>query len=300
MATDTEREFRAGIVALGGRSNVGKSTLLNRLVGRKVAIVTPRPQTTRGRIMGVRTDRDAQLLILDTPGIHDSPKDLNRRMVDNARRALGEGEVILGVVEAGAKLDPRDRAALGELVKIGAPLVIVINKVDRHPRENLLPLIEELSREFPGREIVPVSALRGENLDELLATVKAMLPESPALMPEDEYTDQTERMIAAEVIREKIFLKMRQEIPFSSAVRIEKFVEETERGLKRISAVIVIERESHKGMVIGAGGRTLKEIGTAARLELEKLLDARVYLELVVRVEPNWTRDPRKMSELGL
>jgi len=298
--TSTTHDYRAGFVALGGRSNVGKSTLLNRLVGHKVAIVTPRPQTTRARILGVRTDRDAQFLILDTPGIHDSPKELNRRMVDNARRALSEGEVVLGVVEAAGKLDSRDRAALNELAKLGAPLVIVINKVDTQPRENLLPLIEEIHREFPACEIVPVSALRGENIEELVATVKAMLPKSPALMPEDEYTDQTERMIAAEVIREKIFLKMRQEIPFSSAVRIESFVEETERNLKRISAVIVIERESHKGMLIGAGGRTLKEIGTAARHELEELLGARVFLEMLVRVEPNWTRDPRKMSEFGL
>jgi GTP-binding protein Era len=298
--TDTGNEHRAGFVALGGRSNVGKSTLLNRMVGHKVAIVTPRPQTTRARILGVRTDPDAQFLFLDTPGIHESPKELNRRMVDNARRALGEGEVVLGVVEAAGRLDSRDRAALLELAKLGAPLVIVINKVDTQPREILLPLIEEIHGEFPACEIVPVSALRGENIEELLATVKAMLPKSPALMPEDEYTDQTERMIAAEVIREKIFLKMRQEIPFSSAVRIENFVEESERNLKRISAVIVIERESHKGMLIGAGGRTLKEIGTAARLELEKLLGARVFLEMLVRVEPNWTRDPRKMAEFGL
>lgn len=298
--TGTGNEYRAGFVALGGRSNVGKSTLLNRMVGHKVAIVTPRPQTTRARILGVRTDRDAQFLFLDTPGIHESSKELNRRMVDNARRALGEGEVVLGVVEAAGKLDPRDRAALLELAKLGAPLVIVINKVDTQPRENLLPLIEEIHGEFPACEIVPISALRGENIEELIATVKAILPKSPALMPEDEYTDQTERMIAAEVIREKIFLKMRQEIPFSSAVRIENFVEESERNLKRISAVIVIERESHKGMLIGAGGRTLKEIGTASRLELEKLLGARVFLEMLVKVEPNWTRDPRKMAEFGL
>ncbi|HUY26040.1 MAG TPA: GTPase Era [Candidatus Binataceae bacterium] len=300
MAAETAGGYRAGFVVLGGRSNVGKSTLLNRLVGHKVAIVTPRPQTTRARILGVRTDPGAQFLILDTPGLHDSPKELNRRMVENARRALSEGEVVLAVVEAAARLDRRDAAALAELAQLGVPMVIVINKVDTQPRENLLPLIGQIHLEYPGAEIVPISALRGENIEELVRTVRAMLPESPPLMPEDEYTDQTERMLAAEVIREKIFLTMRQEVPFSSAVRIETFSDEAERNLKHIAAVIAVERESHKGMLIGAGGQTLKRIGTAARLELEPMLGARVFLELLVKVVPNWTRDPRRMTEFGL
>jgi GTPase len=294
------REHRAGFVALGGRSNVGKSTLLNRIVGQKVAIVTPRPQTTRRRILGIRNDPDAQIVLIDTPGLHESSKELNRMMVDVARRALAEAEVVLGVIAAGRSIDPEDRATLHELATLKAPMIIVINKVDLVPRPELLPLIEQLHNEFPASEIVPVSALRGENVDELIATIKRMLPVGPSLMPEDEYTDQTERMIAEEAVREKIFLAMRQEIPFSTAVRVETFVDEPERKLKRIAVVIVVERESHKGMLIGAGGRTLKKIGTAARLELEEVFETRVFLEMRVKVEPGWTRDPRKVAEYGL
>ncbi len=293
----TTHEYRAGFVALGGRTNVGKSTLLNRIVGRKVAIVSPRPQTTRARILGIRTDPDAQLLLLDTPGLHEASKELNRRMTETARKTLAEGEVVLGVIEAGIRLDPRDFDVLSELRKLGAPLVIAINKVDRHPKERILPQIAEIGGAFPGSEVVPISALRGENVAELIAVVKSMLPAGPALMPEDEYTNQTERMIAAEVIREKIFLRMRQEVPFSTAVRIENFADEPERRLKRISAVIVVERESHKPILIGVGGATLKAIGTSARIELEDLLGARVFLEMLVKVEANWTRDPRKIEE---
>lgn len=293
-------EHRAGFVAVAGRTNVGKSTLVNRLVGHKVAIVTPRPQTTRRRILGIRSDDDAQILLIDTPGLHEAKKQLNQRMVQVARRAIAEGEVILAVIEAGDHLNPGDRAVLVDVRALGRPTIVAINKVDRVPRAQLLPLIEEVNRGFPGAEIVPVSALTGENVDELLVTLKRMLPESPALMPSDEYTDQTERMIAEEIIREKIFLKMRQEIPFSTAVRVEKFEDDEERKLKRISATVVVDRESHKGMLIGAGGRTMKEIGTAARLELEEILGARVFLEIVVKVERDWTSDPRKRAEFGL
>ena len=292
-------EHRAGIVVLGGRSNVGKSTLLNRVVGQKVAIVTPRPQTTRRRIVGIRTDPDAQLLLIDTPGIHDSSKELNRRMVEVARRALTEGQVVLGVIAAGESIDPADRAVLQQLATLKARLIIVINKLDLVPRPQLLPLIEELHGDFPDAEIVPVSALRGDNLEELIETIKQMLPLGPALMPEDQYTDQTERMIAEELVREKIFLAMRQEIPFSTAVRVEKFVDQPARRLKSISVLVIVERDSHKAMLIGARGRTLKQIGTAARLELENIFETRVFLTMVVKVEPGWPRDPRRVAEYG-
>ena len=292
-------EHRAGFVVLGGRSNVGKSTLLNRVVGQKVAIVTPRPQTTRRRIVGIRTDPDAQLLLIDTPGIHDSSKELNRRMVEVARRALTEGQVVLGVIAAGESIDPADRAVLQQLATLKARLIIVINKLDLVPRPQLLPLIEELHGDFPDAEIVPVSALRGDNLEELIETIKQMLPLGPALMPEDQYTDQTERMIAEELVREKVFLAMRQEIPFSTAVRVEKFVDQPERRLKSISVLVIVERDSHKAMLIGARGRTLKQIGTAARLALENIFETRVFLTMVVKVEPGWTRDPRRVAEYG-
>jgi GTP-binding protein Era len=293
-------DHRAGFVALAGRTNVGKSTLLNRIVGQKVAIVTPRPQTTRRRILGIRTDADAQIILIDTPGLHEAKKALNQQMVQVARRAIAEGEVILAVVEARDRLNPGDAAVLMDMRELNRPTIVAINKVDRLPRAQVLPLIEEISNGLPGAEIVPISALTGENVGDLLTTLKRMLPVSPALMSPDEYTDQTERMIAEEIVREKIFLKMRQEIPFSTAVKVEKFEDDAARNLKRIAATVVVDRESHKGMLIGAGGRTLKEIGTAARIELEDILGARVFLEIVVKVERDWTRDPGKLAEFGI
>jgi len=206
---------------------------------------------------------------------------------------------VLGVIAAGESIDPADRGVLQQLDMLKARLIIVINKLDLVPRPHLLPLIEELHGDFPNAEIVPVSALRGDNVEELVATVKQMLPVGPALMPEDQYTDQSERMIAEELVREKIFLAMREEIPFSTAVRVEKFVDQPERRLKSISVLVIVERDSHKAMLIGARGRTLKQIGTAARLELEKILETRVFLTMVVKVEPGWTRDPRRVAEYG-
>jgi GTPase len=294
------KPHRAGFVALGGRTNVGKSTLLNRMVGHKVAIVTPRPQTTRRRILGIRSDPDAQMIFVDTPGLHRPQSALDHHMIEIARRCLGEGEVVLGVVEASAPLCAGDCAFLAELRELKAPRVVAVNKIDRIKRADLFAAVEQCGREAPEAEIVPVSALKGGNVDELVAVIKGMLPEGPALMPEDEYTDQTERMIAAEVVREKVFLAMREEVPFSTAVVVENFVEEPDRRLLRIDAVIVVAREAHKGMLIGAGGRQLKQIGTAARLELEKMLGAHMFLQLLVKVEKDWTRSPRKIAELGL
>ena len=290
---------RAGFVTIAGRTNVGKSTLLNRIVGQKVAIVTPKPQTTRRRIVGIRHDPDAQIILIDTPGLHEPHRPLNRRMVDTARRCMAEGEVLVGVVEAGDRLRDEARAFLTEVDRLGRPIVVAINKIDRVSRERLILLVQAVNQALPGAEIVPVSALRGDNIDELVRVIKKMLPESPPLMPKDEYTDQTERMITEEVIREKIFLAMRQEIPFSTAVVVESFVEEPERKLVKIAALIVVEREAHKGMVIGAGGQRLKEIGTNARLELEEMLGRKIFLETRVKVEKGWTADPRKLKELG-
>jgi GTPase len=294
-------EYRAGYVVLCGRSNVGKSTLLNHVVGEKVAIVTPRPQTTRRRIVGIRTDPDAQLILVDTPGVHDAAtRLLNRRMVDVARASMAEADVVAVVVEAGERLDPDDRAMLAEVRRLGRPTVVIINKIDLVARPHLIPLAEDCLRLAPEAEIVPLSALSGENVAELLATLKRMLPEGPALMPEDQYTDQTQRALVEEVIREKIFLAMRQEVPFSTAVKVEQFTEVEGRNLVRIYATIIVERDSHKGMMIGTGGQRLKQIGQSARLEIERQLGKRVFLELIVKVEKNWTRDPRRLSELGL
>jgi len=293
-------EHRAGYVVLCGRSNVGKSTLLNRLVGEKVAIVTPRPQTTRRTILGIRTDPDAQLILVDTPGLHEATRLLNRRMVEVARAAMAEGDVVAVLVEAGARLAAEDRELLAEVRKLGRPTAVVINKIDLVARTMLIPLAQECLGLAPEAEIVPVSALSGENVAELVATLKRMLPAGPALMPEDQYTDQTERLIVEEAIREKIFLAMRQEIPFSTAVKVEQFTEVEDRNLVRISAIIIVDRDAHKGMMIGAGGQRLKQIGQSARLDIEQQLGRRVFLELHVKVEKNWTRDPRRLSELGL
>jgi len=293
-------EHRAGYVVLCGRSNVGKSTLLNRLVGEKVAIVTPRPQTTRRTILGIRTDPDAQLILVDTPGLHEATRLLNRRMVEVARAAMAEGDVVAVLVEAGARLAAEDRELLAEVRKLGRPTAVVINKIDLVARTMLIPLAQECLGLAPEAEIVPVSALSGENVAELVATLKRMLPAGPALMPEDQYTDQTERLIVEEAIREKIFLAMRQEIPFSTAVKVEQFTEVEDRNLVRISAIIIVDRDAHKGMMIGAGGQRLKQIGQSARLDIEQRLGRRVFLELHVKVEKNWTRDPRRLSELGL
>jgi GTP-binding protein Era len=290
---------RAGVVAIGGHSNVGKSTLLNRLVGQKVAIVTPRPQTTRRRIVGIRSDPDAQMILIDTPGLHESSRPLNRRMVDTARRSIAEGQVIVAVVVARESLAAADLAAVTELCALKRPTVIAINKIDLLARPKLLPLLDRFNREAFAAEIVPVSALTGENIDELVRVIKQMMPLGPPLMPADQYTDQTERALAAEVIREKIFLAMREEVPFSTEVKVESWSDEEERKLVKIAAEILVEREAHKGMVIGAGGLMLKRIGTEARLEIEELIGAHVFLELRVRVERNWTRDPRKLTEMG-
>lgn len=297
---DTVNDYRSGFVTLAGRTNVGKSTLLNRLVGHKVAIVTPRPQTTRRRVLGIRTDARAQMILIDAPGLHQARGPLSRRMVETARRCMAEGEAIVAVLAANVAPGEEDRALLENVAALGRPVVVAINKIDLVGRERLMPLIQAVHELIPAAEIVPVSALKGANLDELARVVAAALPVSPPLMPGDEYTDQTERMLAEELVREKIFLAMRQEIPFSTAVQVEEFVDETDRNLTKIRAVIILEREAHKGMVIGAGGRQLKSIGTTARLELEEILGRRVFLELHVKVEKGWTADPRKLKELGL
>jgi GTP-binding protein Era len=301
----TVNDHRAGFVALAGRSNVGKSTLLNRMVGHKIAAVSPRPQTTRNRIVGTRRDENSEIILIDMPGLHEPHREINRRMVKTARRCIGEGEVVVAMIEAGEKIRAGDRDFLLSLRGPGSganrPSIIAVNKIDLTRPGRLIPMIAECGRLMPESEIVPVSAQSGENVEELIATIKKALPISPPLTDPNQYTDQTERMIAEEIVREKIFMAMRQELPFATAVKVNEFVEDLPSGkLIRIAAAIVVERESQKGMVIGAGGRQLKEIGSQARLELEEILGTRIFLQLTVKVERNWTRDPRKLSEFGL
>lgn len=291
--------FRSGMIALVGRPNVGKSTLINRLVGEKVAIVSPVPQTTRTRVLGILRRPDAELIFVDTPGVHKPRHLLNETMVRAARAALDEAEVVCLVIDATAGWRPGDRAVLEIVTTRRRPVVLVINKVDRVKKPALLPMIDECRKAYPFAEIVPISATRDEAFDQLLRALTALLPPGEAHYPADEYTDQTTRAMSAELIREAILLRTREEVPHAVAVRIEEFAEEAATGLVRIRAQVLVEKESQKAILIGAGGSMMKQVGEQARLELERLLGSRVYLALWVTVEPNWRQDARQLGELG-
>jgi len=292
--------YRAGFAAIVGRPNVGKSTLLNALVGAKVAIVSPKPQTTRTRILGIRTLPEAQVVFLDTPGIHEARSLLNRRMVDVARQVVSEADVVLLVVDAAARLGAGDRELATTLAGGRATVIVVLSKRDRIAPAALLPLMQSLGEILPGRDLVPVSARTGENVTHLLDVVVAALPEGPRLYPEDDFTTQSQRFLVQEAIREQLFLQTEQEIPYGTAVEVESFEEKPERDVIVVGATILVAREGHKGIVIGTGGERLREVGRRARLELERLFGRKVFLELFVRVEPGWAEDPRRLKELGL
>jgi GTP-binding protein Era len=289
-------EHRAGHVAIVGRPNVGKSTLLNALVGQKVAIVTPKPQTTRNQVAGIRTTPEAQIVFLDTPGIHAARSLLNRRMVDVAKQTLGDADVVLLVIDATAGVTPADR----ELAASLASPIVVLSKRDRVRPPELLPMMATIATLLPERDIVPVSARTGEGIAQLLDVLVRALPEGPALYPEDDYTTATERFLVQELVREQLFLQTDEEIPYGTAVEVEDFREQPERKLLTIHATILVDRPGHKAIVIGAGGQRLREIGQRARLELEALFGVKVFLQLFVRVEPGWARSTRRLQELGL
>ncbi|MGH7896276.1 MAG: GTPase Era [Candidatus Binatia bacterium] len=291
---------RAGTAVIVGRPNVGKSTLVNALVGQKVAIVTPRPQTTRTRVVGIRTLAEAQVVFLDTPGIHPARSLLNRRMVELARSALADADVAVLVVEAGAGVTAGDRALTEELAGRTGPVVVVLNKLDRIVKSKLLPIMAEMGRLLPRAELVPGSAKTGAELPTVLDVIVKHLPEGPNLYPDDEFTTETERHLAEELVREQVFLATREEIPYGVAVVLDEFTERPERRVTVVKATILVDRENHKPIVIGAGGERLKTIGTRAREEIEALLGTKVFLELFVRVEPGWSQSPRRLAELGL
>jgi GTP-binding protein Era len=293
-------DHRAGFVAIVGRPNVGKSTLLNRILGVKLAIVTPKPQTTRHRILGIKSNPGAQLLFVDTPGLHRSPTLLNERMVEVARRSLADADVVLWVVDAIAGLTPADQEIVAELGAERHELVVALNKIDRVDRGRLLSLAGQLGDLLPQRHVVPVSAETGENIDELVATVEKMLPVSPPLYPEDAQTDLPERFFAAEIVREQVFLATREEVPYQSAVRLDEFTEREGRGLLFIRATILVSRTSQRAILLGERGERVKAIGQRARGELERFFGTRVFLELFVKVDPRWFENPRTLGELGL
>ncbi len=297
--TDSSPEFRSGFAALVGRPNVGKSTLLNALVGQKLSIVTPRPQTTRHRILGLAQLPNAQIAFVDTPGLHSHAKRaLNKAMNRTAAAALEEADLVVFVVEA-LVWSAEDELVLKRIVRSGRPVLVVVNKVDKvKPRERLLPYLAELDRRHGFLALVPVSALKGKNLDDLRSAIAEHLPVCAPLFPDGELTDRGAQFRIAEMIREKLTLELNQEVPYGVAVEVEKMAEQD--GQLTIDAAIWVDREGQKPIVIGARGERLKRVGTSARLALNGLLGRRLHLNLWVKVRENWADNARALRELGL
>jgi len=297
----SDTPYRCGFVALVGRPNVGKSTLLNTLVGAKVAIVSPKPQTTRTRLLGIKTTAHAQLIFVDTPGLHQHAGSLlNKRMVESALIALQDTDVAVFVVDAQRGLTSEDEAIAQRLTTLKIPVIVGVNKIDLLSKAALLPILERLALMLPERELVPMSALSGENTGELLKTIVAVLPKSPALYPDDELTDQSERVIAQEIIREQLFLQTHHEVPYATTVVVEEFREREEKGMLFIRAVIYVERPSQRAILIGRQGARLKEIGQCAREQLQTFFGCKVFLELFIKVVKGWTNNARILTEVGL
>ena len=293
--------MKAGFVSFIGRPNAGKSTLMNRLVGAKLAIVSDKPQTTRTRILGVRNYPEAQVVLLDTPGIHRPLHRMNVRMVDAAIETIGEVDILGLVVDAAEPSGKGDRFVVDLVKDVKAPVFLILNKIDLIRKSKLLPIIDRYRQEGDFAEIVPVSASNGENVDRLEKAIIEGLPEGERLYPADFLTDRPERFFAAEIVREKLLQFTHAEIPFSSAVVIDRFDEASgDPPLLKLYCTIVFDRESQKPIVVGKGGDMVKRIGTAAREELERFFSARVYLELHVRVKSEWREDDRVLTELGL
>ncbi len=297
MENQTET-FRSGFVAIVGRPNVGKSTLLNRILGEKIAITSPKAQTTRNRILGIHNVPGAQILFLDTPGIHPPRGRLNKFMVDQALSACSDVDAVFFLVDATSPAGEGDEFVLKVLAQGRAPVILVLNKIDRVAKPALLPLIDSWAKKHPFRQIVPVSALQGEGIDTLVEVVRELLPEGPLYYPQDMITDLPERFIAAEMVREQVLRQTREEIPYGVAVTVESF-EEKPNSLVVVYAVIHVERETHKRIVVGKGGALIRSIGQRARVDIEKLLGCRVFLELFVRVDRNWTESQRLLREFG-
>ncbi len=291
--------FKSGFISILGRPNVGKSTLFNRFLGDKMAIVAERPQTTRHRILGVKNIEGGQLIFLDTPGIHRGRSELNRRMVRTAIASARDADVLLFLIDATDPRAEKDREAMESVRGASGVPFLVINKMDLVKRKSLLPIMDEYQRLHPFKAILPVSAVTGEGADVLLDEILKALPESPPYYPGDMVTDQTERFWVSEIIREKVIHECYQEIPFSTTVTIDAFEEHPEKNLLVIRGTIHVERDSQKKILIGRGGLRLKKIGQAARKEVEAFLRARIFLELWVNVEKNWTQDPGALDRLG-
>jgi GTP-binding protein Era len=296
---NTLADFKSGFVAIVGAPNVGKSTLLNQMLGQKISITSKKPQTTRNRILGVLHRPGSQLVFIDTPGIHKAKRPLNVRIVETALSALGNVDIILVMVDV-AKPDPDSEALLvKKLEKIKQPVVLVLNKTDLVKKPELLSSIDKWATAHTFKAIIPVSAILGAQIEDLIDTMEALLPKGPPFFSEDTLTDLPERFIAAEMIREQVFRLTGQEIPYSTAVTIDSFSEEINGKLVKIHATIHVERTSQKGMIIGKSGSKLKMIGTEARKEIERMVGCKVFLELFVRVHKNWGKDTKALRKFG-
>ncbi|NIO04156.1 MAG: GTPase Era [Proteobacteria bacterium] len=291
--------FKSGFISILGKPNVGKSTLLNRILGEKIAIVSEKPQTTRTRILGIKNSADAQLIFYDTPGIHIPRSRLHNSMVHSAFKAGTEADLILLLTEAQRPQIEADQLILKTLLPSQVPIFLIINKIDLVKKASILSVIDAYQALHPFQEFIPLCALHGEGVDLLLETVQKYVPQGPKYFPDDVATDQSERFIAAEMIREKIFQRTYQEIPYSVSVTIESFKDEPEKKLLSISAVIIVEKKSQKAILIGKGGKMLKKIGTEARREIELFFHTRVFLQLWVKVVKDWSDNPRLLDEMG-
>ena len=292
--------MKSGFIAITGRPNAGKSTLLNQIVGEKVAIVSSKPQTTRTKILGVRTGEDFQLVLIDTPGIHKPHNKLSKRMEKYIYTATQDIDALLYVVDCNIKDDDLDaeREALAGLKTSDVPVILAVNKIDTVPKLQLLPVLDKLKDLYDFADIVPISAQEGENLEELFDKLKQLLPEGPKFFPDDVITDQPERQIVSEFIREKALRLLNREIPHGIAVEIEK-MKKRDNGTYEILAAIYCEKQSHKGIIIGKGGEKLKKIGSFARRDIERFLDSKVYLELWVRVKEDWRNRENFITDIG-
>ncbi len=299
-----EEDIRSGMVAIVGPPNAGKSTLMNYLLGQKISIVSHKPQTTRNRILGVVNGSDYQIVFLDTPGLHKANQPMNREMVRIAMESLKDVDAILYMIDVSLPLPEKvekgkQQELLEQMEGVVAPVLLILNKVDLLEKEKLLPVIGQYADLYPFHGVLPLSALTGEGTDPVLKELLSILPKGPRYFPEDIPTDASERFLVAEIVREKLFILTGQEIPYSSAVTIESFKEDTRKKMTTIHATIVLERKSQKGIVIGKGGKKLKSIGIAARKDIEKLLAQKVVLKLWVKVRKNWSKDEQFLKELG-
>ncbi len=294
-----ERAYKSGFAAIIGRPNVGKSTLMNRLIGQKIAITSKKPQTTRNRIQTVYTCEQGQIIFQDTPGIHKAKNKLGEYMVNVAQKTLEDVDVILWLVEASTYIGPGEKYIAEQLEKTKKPVILVINKVDTIKKEEILAVIDAYRKLYDFREIVPTSALRGQNMEDLIDTIFRYLPEGPQFYDEDTVTDQPQRQIVAEIIREKALHALDEEIPHGIAVTIERMRERKRGNICDIEATIICERDSHKGIIIGKQGAMLKKIGTNARYEIEQMLEEQVNLKIWVKVRKDWRDNDIQMKNFG-